>query len=60
MSSEELLRLEYWAREQRRKKEMGQAIAKEDFILWAKNAFAWGLDKIEHAWRWLRIKLGLD
>lgn len=60
MSMDDLERLEYYVRDARRRKMMGEAIAKSDFVAWARHAAAWLLDKIEAAWRWVRRQLGLD
>lgn len=60
LTPEELLRLEYYIRQQRRSKEMSEAWMREEFLRWAKQALGWVLDKIEYAWKWLRTTLGLD
>jgi hypothetical protein len=39
---------------------MGEAIKKEDFKAWCREAAAWLLNKMEDAWRWVRKQLGLD
>jgi hypothetical protein len=44
----------------RRRRAMGEAISRDDFVEWARQAAAWLLDKVEVAWRWVRTQLGLD
>lgn len=60
MTDRDLERLESYVKDARRKRAMGEAIARDDFIAWARHAAAWALDKIEDAWRWVRRALGLD
>jgi hypothetical protein len=60
LTMEELDRMDRYIRDARRKMQMGEAIAREDFIAWARHAAAWLLDKIEDAWRWVRRQLGLN
>lgn len=60
MTMEDLERMERYVRDAKRKMRMGEAIAKQDFIAWARHAAAWLLDKIDDAWRWVRRQLGLD
>lgn len=60
MTSDEIDRLERYVRDMKRKRAMGEAIARDDFIQWARHALAWTLDKIGDAWNWVRRALGLD
>ena len=60
LTAEDLTRLEYYARDQRRRMAMGEAISRADFIDWARHATAWVLDKLELAWNWVRRALGLS
>ena len=55
----DLQRLEDYLRDARRRRAIGEAIARNDFIAWLRNAAAWLLDKLEIAWRWVREMLGL-
>ena len=55
----DLQRLEDYLRDARRRRAIGEAIARNDFIAWLRNAAAWLLDKLEIAWRWVRGMLGL-
>jgi hypothetical protein len=57
LTAEDLTRLEYYARDMRRRIAMGEAISRNDFIEWAQNATAWVLDKLELAWNWVRKAL---
>ena len=59
MTMDDLERMERYVRDARRKMQMGQAIARQDFIAWARHAATWLLDKIDDAWNWVRRKLGL-
>jgi hypothetical protein len=60
LTTDDLVRLEYYARDMRRRVAMGEAISRSDFIDWARNATAWVLDKLELAWNWVRKALGLN
>jgi hypothetical protein len=60
LTADDLMRLEYYARDMRRRVAMGEAISRSDFIDWARNATAWVLDKLELAWNWVRRTLGLS
>lgn len=60
MTMEEITRLERYVRDSKRKIMLGEAIARSDFIAWARHAAAWLLDKIDDAWRWVRVQLGID
>jgi hypothetical protein len=60
LTLEELDRMERYVRDARRKMRLGEAIARKDFVEWARHAAAWLLDKIDDAWRWVRRQLGLD
>lgn len=59
MTMEDLERLERYVRDAKRRAAMGEAIAREDFVSWLRNAAAYLLDKLEDAWRWVRRRLGL-
>ena len=60
LTDEEMDRMYYYVQDARRRRAMGQAIAREDFVAWARHAAAWLLDKVEQAWKWVRRQLGLD
>jgi hypothetical protein len=60
LTDRDIARLEAYVRDARRKKAMGEAIARDDFITWLRHAAAWLLDTLEAAWRWVRRVLGLD
>lgn len=60
LTAEDLTRLEYYARDMRRRLEMGEALSRNDFIEWARSATAWVLDKLELGWNWVRRTLGLS
>ena len=59
LTAEDLDRLYYYMMDARRRMAMGEAIAREDFVAWARHAAAWLLDKVEQAWKWVRRTLGL-
>lgn len=60
LTEEDLDRMYYYVVDAKRRRAMGEAIAREDFVEWARHAAAWLLDKLEQAWKWVRRKLGLD
>jgi|SoiMethySBSTD1v2_1073268.scaffolds.fasta_scaffold679670_1 hypothetical protein len=60
LTDRDIVRLEAYVRDARRKKAMGEAIARDDFMAWLRHAAAWLLDRLEAAWRWVRRVLGLD
>lgn len=60
LTMDDLERMERYVRDSKRKLQMGEAIAKQDFVAWARHAAAWLLDKIDDAWKWVRRQLGLD
>lgn len=60
LTLQELEALERYARDQKRKLLMGEALAKQDFVKWARHAAAFLLDKLEDAWKWVRRYIGLD
>lgn len=60
LTHEDLERMERYLRDARRRRAMGEAIARDDFVEWVRHAAAWLLDKLEDAWRWVRRRLGLD
>lgn len=59
MTEYELREMELFVRRARLELAMGQAIAREDFLEWAKTCATWILDRAESAWNWLRHALGL-
>ena len=59
LTSDDLDRLERYVRDQRRRRALGEALSRSDFIEWARQATAWVLDKLEAAWSWVRNALGL-
>jgi hypothetical protein len=59
MDEYELRQMELYLRDARLKLQMGQALAYDDFVAWARHAATWLLDKIELGWNWIRHMLGL-
>jgi hypothetical protein len=59
LTSEDIRRMELYLRDSKRRLALGEAIAKGDFIEWARNAAGWLLDKIDDAWQTVRGWLGL-
>jgi hypothetical protein len=55
----QLQELEHYARLERLRRERGEAIAKDDFVSWAKATLKIGVEYIDHAWNWLIHQLGL-
>lgn len=58
-SDDDIERLERYVRDAKRKRALGQAIEKKDFVEWCRQAAAWVLDKVEDAWHWVRKQLNL-
>jgi len=58
-SPEDLRRLESQLKRWRIEREMGNALAREDFFEWARLATTWALDRVEDARHWLRSVLNL-
>ena len=59
LDSDDIYALERYVRDMKRKMLLGEAIARSDFVAWARQAAAWVLDKLEDAWNWVRRALGL-
>jgi len=60
LSDADITRLENYLRDMKRRRALGEALSRSDFIEWARQATAWVLDKLELAWNWVRKTLGLD
>ncbi|MFV2084557.1 hypothetical protein [Micromonospora sp. LOL_021] len=60
LSDDDLDRMERYVRDMRRKRALGQALSRDDFVEWARQAAAWLLDRIDDAWNWIRRQFGLN